>query len=213
MRYELSDITLDQDQCNKIETFIGICNVVARQPREYALLYLNYNHWDLDEAIKLFFHIQDVGIGTRKNFLYNIEDGYYYPALPEMTVLKETTIGLGEGVSPGTRVTKTFEVGNTGIIPWPLNCTLRYVEGDNYSENAIIEIKSLKPGETDIINITIVAPNFPGTVLISRWRMFDSSTGMPFGDSIWCILGIETGGIMDLTQMIADLELKRKGNS
>uniref|UniRef100_A0A0N4Z067 N_BRCA1_IG domain-containing protein n=1 Tax=Parastrongyloides trichosuri TaxID=131310 RepID=A0A0N4Z067_PARTI len=211
MPYELSDITLDQEQTEKINLFLSICNVASPSCREYALLYLNYNHWNMEEAIKLFLHIQENGVGNRKNFLFNNVDGYYYPALPEMTVLQETTIGLGEGVSPGAKVSKTFEIGNTGIIPWPLNCTLRYVEGDNYAENAIISIKPLRPAEKESVSIAFVVPNAPGTVIISRWRLFDSNTGMPFGDSIWCIIGIETNGIMDLTQMIADLELKRKG--
>jgi hypothetical protein len=117
---------------------------------------------------------------------------------------------------------KTWAIGNSGIEPWPANCSLSRLDGtintDTSSHRSMQppHIPPLMPGEQCDITVHLRSPEVQG-IHQSRWRLqtangigvwfarfgYTSSTGVPFGDIIWCIVTVENSGLLGITQQMA----------
>lgn len=56
--------------------------------------------------------------------------------IPEMQFVCDITIGEGESVAPNTNFVKTWRIKNSGTSRWPSGCTLKYVNGYNFSSSS-----------------------------------------------------------------------------
>lgn len=90
------------------------------------------------------------------------------------------SLNYADGVTlvPGQRVTKRWEVLNSGTCTW----TTSYTAVNNSNGNWIALPQRTLPGETVIIEVPLVAPEQPGTY-VSRW-LLQNESGEPFGIGI-----------------------------
>ncbi|KAI9841035.1 MAG: hypothetical protein M1838_003797, partial [Thelocarpon superellum] len=129
-----------------------------------------------------------------------------------------------DSVPDGTQVprnhifTQTWTLANTGMVPWPRGCLIKFVGGDNMrnvdpahpssvadlersTESNIVEVEELKVGEHYDFSVTLRAPSRPGKA-ISYWRM-TSPDGEKFGDRLWCDVDVTDGTVVEAPKMEA----------
>ena len=100
--------TLDKpDLISQMKRLIGDPTLGDAQ----ATFYLDMNHWNVAAAVGAYFDLE-AGAEARS-------------APPQMTFVKDVTIGEGESVPPETTFIKTWTVQNTGPESWPPGCALR----------------------------------------------------------------------------------------
>ncbi|UJR09112.1 hypothetical protein I4U23_013359 [Adineta vaga] len=159
----------------------------AMLTNEGCTFFLELSNWNLNEAILAYY---DAEMPTDK--------------IPQMKFIADVTIGDGEAIPPNTKFIKTWRVENSGTERWPSGCSLRFVNGDRFHERDEVYVGSLSPGEQTNISAHITSPN--GTRIIrSQWRLF-TSAGVPFGDPIWLVASVEEGGLMGITQQLAQCQ-------
>lgn len=156
--------------------------------------FLDMNNWNLQAAICSYFE-------------------YEQPSskMPQMSFVKDITIGEGESVTPNTKFTKTWRVQNSGDERWPVDCSLRFVAGELFGPNDSIVVNSLMPGETADISIDMLSPSETG-LHQGQWRM-STANGLFFGESIWVILQVEEGGVLAVTQLMSHFGSEFSPNS
>ena len=76
-----------------------------------AQFYLEMNHWNVAAAVGAYFDLEASSEARS--------------APPQMTFVKDVTIGEGESVPPQTTFIKTWTVQNTGGETWPSGVCLR----------------------------------------------------------------------------------------
>lgn len=117
-----------------------------------------------------------------------------------------------------------------GTTRWPSGCTLKYVNGYNFSSSSSslsssvhsspsssssaydilssnsqpvpieIELPELEPQETVDVSISLRSPDQCG-MYQCQYRTF-TRIGQPFGDPIWLLLNVEVGGVLGITQQL-----------
>jgi len=147
-----------------------------------ASFFLDMNNWNLQAAICSFFEFQS----THK--------------LPNMTLVKDVTIGEGESAPPNTLFIKTWQVANSGDDRWPEGSYLAFTGGVNLANQTTVPVTALNPGEITDISVEMSSPSEPG-MYESKWRMA-TPNGSYFGDTIWVILSVAEGGTLALTQQL-----------
>ncbi|CAF0909235.1 unnamed protein product [Adineta ricciae] len=151
---------------------------------EGCTFFLELSNWNLNEAILAYY---DAEMPTDK--------------IPQMRFVGDITIGDGEAIPPNTKFVKTWRVENSGTERWPSNCSLRFVNGDRFQERDEVYVSSLAPGEQTNISVHITSPS-GSRIIRSQWRLF-TAAGVPFGDPIWVVASVEEGGLMGITQQLA----------
>ena len=122
-----------------------------------------------------------------------------------MRLLDDVTVGEGESIPPSTSFTKTWTVVNSGADAWPDHCVLLHVDGAVRptfgGTNALAVVPALLPGEVCTLSAQLTSPTAEG-VHQSRWRLH-TANGVPFGDIIWCIVTVDSAGLLGITQQMA----------
>jgi len=173
-----------QIQADDHETLINrFCQLIPGSVPESAAFYLESFNWNLQASINAWF---EYGGAIQ---------------LPQARFVGDVTIGEGESVPPETEFQKTWRIENTGNNPWPEGCRLQYVNGERFPGTPdSVNVPPLNPGCQTEVSINMASPATSG-LYQSRWTLV-TSRGAPFGDSIWCIIPVEEGGTLAVTQMI-----------
>ncbi|VDO34382.1 unnamed protein product [Onchocerca flexuosa] len=165
---------------------------------EACAFFLDMNSWNLQAALGAYYDYGSAnGTGS--------PPPEYVTQLPSMQFVQDVTIGEGESVPPSTRFTKTWRVRNSGNEWWPNGCFLCYMEGDKLSDTTRSWIQPLAPGKEINVSIEMVSPAERG-IYQSRWQL-NTSSGIPFGESIWCIIAVDDMGVLGITQQLASAPL------
>ncbi|KAL7648486.1 UNVERIFIED_CONTAM: hypothetical protein RMT77_000392 [Armadillidium vulgare] len=151
-----------------------------------ARFYLDMTDWNLQAAVCAYFDLQSAN------------------KLPQMTFLKDITIGEGESVPPNTRFVKTWKIKNNGDDSWPNGCQLIYTGGDRMGAPSQVSINPLLPGHEAEISVEMISPMETG-LYSSKWRL-STPQGNFFGDTIWVILQVDSGGTLALMQQMVNLK-------
>ncbi|KAK7082690.1 hypothetical protein SK128_002555 [Halocaridina rubra] len=151
-----------------------------------AKFYLEMTDWNLQAAVCAYFDLQ------------------VFTKLPQMTFVKDITIGEGESVPPSTRFIKTWRIQNTGEDGWPGGCSLIFTGGEQLGAPSHVNVNSLAAGEVADISIEMVSPSQTG-LYSSKWRM-STAQGNFFGDTIWVILPVDSGGTLALMQQMVNFK-------
>ena len=108
----------------------------------------------------------------------------------EAKIVSENACSEATELLPGVPFSKTWKIINTGD-EWPHGCVLKFVGGSKFSSEGEINLPALKPQETAIIVLEMVAPSSPG-IHSCFYRVcypcFDGD--IVFGDSVWCSVNI-----------------------
>ncbi|XP_064107016.1 protein ILRUN-like [Macrobrachium nipponense] len=129
-----------------------------------AKFYLEMTDWNLQAAVCAYFDLQ------------------VFNKLPQMTFVKDITIGEGESVPPSTRFIKTWRIQNTGEDGWPGGCSLIFTGGEQMGAPSHVTVNSLAAGEVADISIEMVSPSQTG-LYSSKWRM-STAQGNFFGGKL-----------------------------
>lgn len=151
-----------------------------------ARFYLEMTDWNLQAAVCAYFDLQTVN------------------KLPQMTFVKDITIGEGESVPPSTRFIKTWRIQNTGDDGWPGGCSLIFTGGEQLGAPSHVTVNSLAAGEVADISLEMSSPSQTG-LYSSKWRM-STAQGNFFGDTIWVILPVDSGGTLALMQQMVNFK-------
>ncbi|TMS36659.1 hypothetical protein L596_003767 [Steinernema carpocapsae] len=165
---------------------------------EACAFFLDMNNWNLQAALGAYY---DYGSSNWQG----LPPPEYIARLPSMQFVKDITIGEGESVAPNTRFIKTWRFLNNGADPWPEDCFISFMEGQLLSEKARHPVPSLQAFEMGDISVEMVSPAAKG-IYQSRWQL-NTVAGIPFGESIWCIIVVDDLGILDITQQMASAPL------
>ncbi|VDN51592.1 unnamed protein product [Dracunculus medinensis] len=180
-----------------IKQFQQLIGGNLEQCPETCTFFLEMNNWNLQEAVGSYY---DYGANGMTGC-----PPQYTTHLPSMLFIKDITIGEGESVPPSTRFTKTWRVKNTGAECWPSGCFISFMEGAQLSDVSRLWVASLKPDEEGDISVEMISPADKG-IYQSRWQL-NTMAGIPFGESIWCIVTVDDMGILDITQKLASAPL------
>ncbi|XP_076063256.1 protein ILRUN [Oratosquilla oratoria] len=163
-------------------------NLMGPQINEQsAKFYLEMADWNLQAAVCAFLDLQ----GAAK--------------LPQMTFVRDITIGEGESVPPNTRFIKTWRIQNSGEEPWPSGCCLIFTGGERLGAGERVEVGSpLAPGQFCDVSVEMVSPSATG-LYSSKWRM-TTTQGNFFGEAIWVIIQVDSGGTLALMQQMVNLK-------
>jgi len=102
--------------------------------------------------------------------------------------ISDVTLPDGTAVTPGTKVTKIWKLGNCGSQDWASGTKLLHVGGDSLLERPqepIVVDPAAANGEVDVA-VDLIAPEDPGRY-ISYFRLC-GPRGMRFGQRIWVML-------------------------
>jgi len=66
-----------------------------------------------------------------------------------------------------------------GDEPWPADCTLRFVAGEQFGPHCSVSVKALRPGEMSDVSVEMVSPAEPG-IHQGQWKMC-TVNGLYFG--------------------------------
>ncbi len=77
--------------------------------------------------------------------------------------VRDVSIPDGTVMAPGESFTKTWEIENTGEIPWPAGTELRRVEGAAMGPLESVSLNAREAGERAEIAVELEAPQEPGT--------------------------------------------------
>lgn len=149
-----------------------------------CVFFLDMNNWNLQAAVCSYF-----------------EYGQASAKIPQMSFVKDITIGEGESVPPSTKFSKTWRVQNSGDEVWPYGSYLKFVSGDRFGETECVMVDPLSPGACTDITVDMVSPMSTG-VYQGEWRMC-TANGLFFGEPIWVILPVEEGGVLGVTQLLS----------
>ncbi|MFH4979385.1 hypothetical protein AB6A40_006094 [Gnathostoma spinigerum] len=165
---------------------------------EACAFFLDMNNWNLHAALGAYYDY-----GSSNNL--GVHPPEYATHLPSMQFIQDITIGEGESVPPSTRFLKTWRVRNNGTEWWPTGCYIGFMEGAKLSEVTRSCVQPLAPGEEVNVSVEMISPAEKG-IYQSRWQL-NTSSGIPFGESIWCIITVDEMGILDITQQLASAPL------
>ncbi|KAG7164931.1 ILRUN-like, partial [Homarus americanus] len=175
-------LTTDKEVLIKdLQTLVG-----AHLNEHSARFYLEMTDWNLQAAVCAYFDLQS------------------FNKLPQMTFVKDITIGEGESVPPSTRFIKTWRIQNTGEDGWPSGCSLIFTGGEQLGAPSHVSVSSLGAGEVADISVEMVSPSQTG-LYSSKWRM-TTAQGNFFGDTIWVIVQVDSGGTLALMQQMVNLK-------
>ncbi|XP_069945128.1 protein ILRUN-like isoform X1 [Cherax quadricarinatus] len=175
-------LTTDKEVLIKeLQTLVG-----AHLNEHSARFYLEMTDWNLQAAVCAYFDLQS------------------FNKLPQMTFVKDITIGEGESVPPSTRFIKTWRIQNTGEDGWPSGCSLIFTGGEQLGAPSHISVSSLGAGEVADISVEMMSPAQTG-LYSSKWRM-STAQGNFFGDTIWVIVQVDSGGTLALMQQMVNLK-------
>jgi len=161
--------------------------------------FLDMNNWNLQAALGSYY---DYG---STNGLVGMPPPEYAIKLPSMQFVQDITIGEGESVPPSTRFVKTWRFLNNGDQDWPDGCFISYMEGEQLTDTTRALVPSLPRGTQGNVSVEMTSPAVRG-IYQSRWQL-NTPTGLPFGESIWCIIVVDENGILDITQQLASAPL------
>ncbi|KAK4323865.1 hypothetical protein Pmani_005502 [Petrolisthes manimaculis] len=151
-----------------------------------ARFYLEMTDWNLQAAVCSYFDLQS------------------HNKLPQMTFVKDITIGEGESVPPCTRFIKTWRLENTGEEGWPVGCSLVYTGGEKMGAPLQVSVSPLAAGQVADVSVEMVSPAETG-LYSSKWRM-TTPQGNFFGDNIWVIVQVDSGGTLALMQQMVNFK-------
>lgn len=178
-----------------VNEFVRLLGPSVGLTREAASFFLEMNNWNLQSAIGSYFDLD-----TPRDLL-TCKSTFGSP--PEMTLIKDVTVGDGEEVTPNTRFKKTWKIQNTGQKNWPWGVSLRFLAGTNLSQIDSIPVDSLMPGEITEVSLEMVSPSLPGSYE-GQYRMV-TPDGVYFGETIWVIITVSQSGLLSLTQQLNSL--------
>uniref|UniRef100_A0A1I8A3I7 N_BRCA1_IG domain-containing protein n=1 Tax=Steinernema glaseri TaxID=37863 RepID=A0A1I8A3I7_9BILA len=167
---------------------------------EACAFFLDMNNWNLQEALGAYY---DYGSANWQGM--GLPPPEYTARLPSMQFVKDITIGEGESVPPNTRFIKTWRFLNNGAEPWPEDCFISFMEGSQLAERSRHPVPSLQARQMGDVSVEMVSPPEKG-IYQSRWQL-NTAAGIPFGESIWCIIMVDDMGILDITQQMASAPL------
>ncbi|KAK8385443.1 hypothetical protein O3P69_016335 [Scylla paramamosain] len=175
-------LTTDKEVLVKeLQTLVG-----ANLNEHTARFYLEMTDWNLQAAVCAYFDLQS------------------FNKLPQMTFVKDITIGEGESVPPSTKFIKTWRIQNTGEECWPSGCSLVYTGGEQMGAPPHVSVAPLGAGEMADISVEMVSPGCTG-FYSSKWRM-TTAQGSFYGDTIWVIIQVDSGGTLALMQQMVNLK-------
>ncbi|RCN51015.1 hypothetical protein ANCCAN_02802 [Ancylostoma caninum] len=180
-----------------VKQFQSILGDVTLSP-ELCAFFLDMSNWNLQDAVGAYYdhgHTNNVG-----------EIGLDLPLL-NMQLVRDVTIGEGESVPPKTRFVKSWRVKNTGGVHWPQGTALCFVDGTPLSCDRRVPVACLGPGGEAELTVEMISPSTPG-IYQSRWQL-NTPQSVPFGEAIWCIIAVDSDGILDITQQLASAPLGR----
>lgn len=95
---------------------------------------------------------------------------------------------------PGAGFTQTWTLVNSGLVSWPVGCTIKFLGGDNMSgsEMTVTEAK-VKTGTNVDFSVKLVAPAPTRRLarrLISYWGLV-TANGVRFGPQLWCDIEVK----------------------
>ncbi|XP_050719920.1 protein ILRUN-like [Eriocheir sinensis] len=175
-------LTTDKEVLIKeLQTLVG-----AHLNEHTARFYLEMNDWNLQAAVCAYFDLQS------------------FNKLPQMTFVKDITIGEGESVPPSTKFIKTWRIQNTGEEGWPSGCSLVYTGGEQMGAPPCVSVSPLAAGEMTDVSVEMTSPACTG-LYSSKWRM-TTAQGSFYGDTIWVIVQVDSGGTLALMQQMVNLK-------
>ena len=99
--------------------------------------------------------------------------------------IQDVTIPTGTELAPGQKVTKTWQVSNSGTCDWTFGYRLVPVSGTSLAEDSVkVTNPPVPPGEWRKLSVTFIAPRKAGTYT-QYWQLTDGA-GKKFG----ALLGI-----------------------
>jgi len=84
--------------------------------------------------------------------------------------VRDVTIPDGTVMAPGQAFVKSWEIENTGDVPWPQGTELRQVDGTSMGPLESVSLNSRAAGERTVISVDLVAPDEPGSYR-SYWQL------------------------------------------
>lgn len=84
--------------------------------------------------------------------------------------VRDVSIPDGTVLAPGQAFTKTWEIENTGEVPWPDGTELRLVDGAEMGPIESVSLNGRAAGERAEISVELAAPAAPGTHR-SYWQL------------------------------------------
>ncbi len=148
---------------------------------------------------------------------------HFQPAAPPMTIdaiqtaakqlsdnqlvatFMRDTVTDGTTFGPDHVFEQTWFLRNTGTIPWPAGCSVKFVGGDymghldsehpaatrdvEYSYESTISYVPIMPGEEFPFTVLLRTPRRSGRV-VSNWRL-TTKDGHKFGHRLWCDVVVE----------------------
>jgi len=90
---------------------------------------------------------------------------------PQAEFVADVTLPDGTEVMPGTSVTKTWAIRNSGTTVWPTGMRLVNHEGDNLPGTDVeVEVPAIAAGEEVNLSVSWMAPEAPGQYK-SQWQL------------------------------------------
>ncbi|TKR64472.1 hypothetical protein L596_024998 [Steinernema carpocapsae] len=191
------------DRETLIKNFQAVLGEHLAIARETCIFFLEMNNWNLPAALGAYC---DYGSSNWQGMAPP-----EYQKLPSMQFVQDITIGEGESVAPNTRFTKTWRFLNTGDEAWPQGCYIKFMEGNQLTELRQYPVPQLMPATMQDVSVVMFSPNEKG-IYQSRWQL-NTIDGIPFGESIWCIIVVDDNGILDITQQMASAPLGHSPSS
>ncbi|ROT78805.1 hypothetical protein C7M84_002477 [Penaeus vannamei] len=99
---------------------------------------------------------------------------------------------------------KTWRIQNTGEDGWPIGCSLIFTGGEQLGAPSHVSVASLGAGECADVSVEMLSPAEPG-LYSSKWRM-STTQGNFFGDTIWVIVPVDSGGTLALMQQMVNFK-------
>ena len=100
-----------------------------------------------------------------------------------MTYVADVTVPDGQQFSPGSYFTKTWRIKNSGTCAWTTNFIFDFVSGSQMNGWSQHLPKTVYPGDTVDISISMTAPYNPGSYQ-GNWQLKDPM-GYGIGTPIW----------------------------
>lgn len=121
-----------------------------------------------------------------------------------LTFVSDVTIDDNTQMDPGETFTKTWRVQNSGSCAWEAGFRFQLTGGNAMGATALSLPAAVASGATYDLSVPMTAPATTGTVR-GNWRM-STATGQFFGDEVYVIIVVGSGGAPAATNTSAPAE-------
>ncbi|OAF68881.1 hypothetical protein A3Q56_03410 [Intoshia linei] len=175
--------TSDHDEI--IDKFINV--IGSDCSKNKAIFYLEMNDWNIHKSICAYFDYAKNNQDSNREDYTDLSMKHIKTITSDANNLTTDTTGRA---TIGSTIFQSYLIKNNGNKQWPDGCYLVISAPLAALCQSTIPINNLTPSESQVIQIKIICPQDPCTVICTITLC--SAYGIAFGDKIWLVLYVQS---------------------